>query len=87
MKDKFLSVEMIIAYIDSTWTTDYVEIPYPEAGELLDETIQKAKTKFAEEEEIKAEQRGSVGPSIAYVGIYNINWDEPLDKDGNPFPE
>jgi len=88
--DKFLSVEIIICYMDHTWDTDYVYIPFPDSDtmesqdqEILTECIKR----WEEQEEAVVDQRGSIGPIVAHYGLYNVNWDEPVDKDGNGWEE
>ena len=84
---KFLNIEIIICFLDHTWNTDYVTLPYPDGGEEIDDTRFKAIQQWGIEEQEKAEQRGSVGPTVTYVGVYNYNWDEPVDENGDLIDE
>ena len=81
--DKFLAVEIIICYLNNTWNTEYVYVPYPEAGEMLQETKDKATTEWEKMNDKRLLDFGT----RTYIGVYNINWDEPVDKDGNPLDE
>lgn len=87
LPDKYLSVEVIICYMDHTWNTDYVYIPYPEQDASSQELTDLVIGQWEKEEVAAAEQRGSIGPMVAHVGLYNVNWDEPVDKDGNGWEE
>ncbi len=86
---KFLNVEMIICRLDHTWFNDYVLIPYPEDGELLTDTKFTAIQKWTLEEAARNGKRPAdeIIPTVSYVGIYNINWDEPVDENGEPIDE
>lgn len=83
--DKFLTVELMICWMDYTWSNDYVWIPYPEdeVGQQDEEVLTAAIKLWEEKEEAVIDQRGSVGPVVAKICLYNVNWDEPVDKDGN----
>lgn len=81
--DKFLTVELMICWMDNTWTTDYVWIPYPTDDEKPEEILTEAIKLWEAAEEAVIDQRGSVGPVVAKICLYNVNWDEPTDKDGN----
>ena len=84
---KFLLVEIIICFLDHTWTTDYVQIPYPNDGCSGEDLKSMAIQQWEKEEEEKEKQRPSTGASISYVGIYNVNWDEPVDENGDRLNE
>ena len=84
---KFLAVEILICYFEHTWNTDYVYIPYPEAGEMLNETKDRAIEAYKKELEEQLGKVGTFGCNVAYLGIYNINWDEPVDENGDPIDE
>lgn len=82
--EKFLCVELMICYTDNTWNTDYIYIPYPEdeEGQQDDELLTKCTKLWEEKEEAVAGQRSSISPPVAHIALYNVNWDEPVDKDG-----
>jgi hypothetical protein len=82
---KFLNVEIIVCLADNTWYTDYVLIPYPDGGEMLDDTKFKAIQKWTLEETVKNDKRpeSEIIPTVGYIGVYNINWDEPVDENGD----
>jgi len=82
---KFLNVEMIICLVGGTWYNDYVLIPYPEAGEMIDETKFKAKQKWQQDETEKNNKlpKGEIIPIVTYIGVYSYNMDEPVDENGD----
>lgn len=84
---KFLNVEVIICFLDHTWTTDYIQIPYPNDGCSEEDVKSIVLQKWQTEEDLKIDQRGSVGSTVTHVGLYNVNWDEPVDEHGEPYEE
>ena len=83
---KYFNVELIICYLDHTWTTDYAVVPCPDDVLDFDETefSELAKAQWSKEEEIRQLQSISLQPTITYIGVYSVNWDELVDETGEP---
>jgi hypothetical protein len=86
---KFYNVEIIICYLDHTWTTDYVSVPCPDDVLDFDEAEFKelAIAQWSREEEARLLQCTGLQPTVTYMGIYNVNWDEIIDEHGEPYDE
>ena len=78
---KFYTIELMLCWLDHSWTTDYETVPFEEGD--TEETLFK-----------KAEKLYLARPcllnadvTVTHVGLYNMNWDEPVDENGDMIEE
>jgi hypothetical protein len=76
---KFLAVEIIVCYLDHTWDTTYVYIPYPESNDSELKVKDDAVKHYIDNRDKRLIDMGTE----TYIGVYNVDWDEPVDENGD----